>query len=682
VSEERAFEEFFRALRAEVVQQAAGDTDGAADPDFKENVFTRIVVEDYLSELGETDNASVCHCEPRRGQGIAKVNGYAINDDADEVHLFTTIYHGEADPAAVSTAALHEAAERAIRFYRYASDGLHRKMEASDEASDMARRIFDLAAGLGRLRVFILTDGRCPTVKFKKTTVGTVRVDVQVWDAPRLFRSGAGGRLRTDITIDLEELCGGAVPCLPMTKPASDYHAYLCMFPGRVLHRIYDEHGAALLEYNVRSFLQAKGKVNSGIRKTLLEEPQHFFAFNNGLVATAEKVEVVRGKDGGTCIRSMRGFQVVNGGQTTASIHRAVKEDRANVDDVLVPVKLTVVDSAALSTMVERISMSANSQNSVTVSDFSANSPFHVEVERLAGEVWMPGERGRWFYERARGQYQVARFREGSTAAARRRFEERTPPSRKFTKTDLAKYANAWDQKPAHVARGTQKNFVAFQADIARQGTEWQPDAGWFRAFVAKAILFKHVDRVAHQLAIKAYKANVVAYTVAYLAHRAGGRFDLERVWKHQAVSTELDGLLRVWVPQINAAFRASAGERNPSEWAKKEDCWAAISALDLARGRWSPPEFLVLAEDVVVDQTDDGGAIDRCREIGAGAWRKIHAWGRKTGKLKAFDVNVVEELALMAAGGWAKKPSKRKAVHAVRILDLAGSHGLLESRA
>lgn len=683
--DDHAFEEFFRALRGEILQQAGGDGAEGIEPDFKENVFTRLVVEEYLAELGLTDNANICHCEVKRPKGSAKVNGCAINDDGDELHLYATLLNDSETPVPVITEKLREVAAQATRLYSYALAGMHREMEAASEDCEMVTQIHDHARDFRRVRVFLLTDGLASAAKLKKVTVGGIPIETEVWDARRLFRSGINGQPRSEIHVDLQTLCGAPVPCLPMTAPARDYQAYLCIFSGPMLHRIYDEYGAALLEYNVRSFLQIKGKVNAGIRRTLLDDPHHFFAFNNGIAATAEEVEVVANEKGIPCIRSMRGFQVVNGAQTTASIHRAVKEDRADLAEVLVPVKITVVQPEALASMVERISLCANSQNAVTTADFSANNPFHIEIERLSTEVWMPGEQGRWFYERARGQYQVARFREGPTPAARKRFEERIPPSRKFTKTDLAKFYNCWERLPHVVGRGAQKNFTAFQTGIERRSSGWKPDADWYRSLIAKAILFKQLERIVRQVGVSAYKANIVAYTIASLSHGVGDRFDLARVWHQQSLSPLLETLLRNWVPTINATFRSTANGRNPSEWAKKEDCWKAIRALDLPLPETDPPELTLSSPGsqkvVAADRprNEDQEHTRRCQQVAGDAWLRIHTWGKRTGKLAQRDVSIARELATLASEGWKKPPSRQQVSCGVRILDVAAKHGLLE---
>src|SRR3712207_4772932 len=166
--------------------------------------------------------------------------------------------------------------------------------------------------------------------------------------------------------------------------------------------------------------------------------------------------------DAGLVITGLRGLQIVNGGQTTASIHRARKRDRLDLSRVHVPAKITRLPPDRVDQMVPQISRFANTQNVIQEADFSSNEPFHIALERLSKRVWAPGEQTRWFYERSRGQYQTAMNIEGSTPARLRAFRDRTPPSRRFSKTDLARFINSWSRLPHVVSGGAQKNFIAF----------------------------------------------------------------------------------------------------------------------------------------------------------------------------------------------------------------------------
>jgi hypothetical protein len=411
----------------------------------------------------------------------------------------------------------------------------------------------------------------------------------------RLEEDGATDTIHL-IEIDFEKTFGAPIPCLAMPRAAEDYMAYLLIMPAEILYRIYDEYGPRLLEFNVRSFLQAKGKVNKGIRDTLKQEPDRFMAYNNGISATADSLQVVRGGDGQLAIKSVTGLQIVNGGQTTVSLYKAKKIDGADISGVFVPAKITtLIKPEKLEEIVPKISLYANSQNVIQVADFSANHAFHVEIERLSTTIWCPGEQGRWFYERARGQYQVAKGREATTPAQKRKFDERTPTSRRFTKTDLAKYLNSWEQLPHVVSRGAQKNFLAFTTDLHRGGADWKPDEDWYCELIAKAILFRQTERIARQEKFPAYKANIVTYLVASLSYRSGSELSLRYIWDNQKISNELEGLLRSWSHRISDAITATAAGRNVTEWCKKEVCWQAIRELDLSFPNFLPPEWQVL---------------------------------------------------------------------------------------
>jgi hypothetical protein len=398
---------------------------------------------------------------------------------------------------------------------------------------------------------------------------------------------------------------------------------------------------------------------------------------------TVDEIQTEK-KTHGLGIRLVKGLQVVNGGQTTASIHRARKIDGADISRVFVPAKIIVVQPSRLEEMVRLVSLYANSQNVIQVADFSANDPYHVEIERLSNVIWCPGGQGRWFYERARGQYQVAKARDGSTPAALKRFNEKTPSHRKFTKTDLAKFLNSWGQRPDLVSFGAQKNFEHFmQALKTRQRGDWTPDETYYKELVAKAILFRSAQRIVKQAHFPAYQANVLAYLVAYLSWRTGGSLGWERIWTRQALSEQLLALLVQWAREIDNALRSSAGGRMVSEWAKKEVCWEAIRSIDLPLPEPLPPEMASISVRAASPQGDtqyasehltpeDYQNIDTCKQVSGEEWLRIHAWGRKTGKLQKWQIGIAHTLAGYAASGWDRGPSAKQARHGVAIVKLA----------
>jgi hypothetical protein len=431
-----------------------------------------------------------------------------------------------------------------------------------------------------------------------------------VWDIERLSRCVATGGAKEPIEVDFVKEFGAPVPCLPVKIDGARYRSYLAVMPGDVLHRLYDEYGERLLELNVRSFLQARGKINKEIRRTIMEEPEQFFAFNNGVTAIAEDVRTGPMESGGEGIVWLRGLQIVNGGQTTASLHRAARKDGAvrQLGSIVVQTKVSVIDAELIDEMVPRISLYANSQNKVNEADFSANDPFHQQLERLSRSIWTPDGQTHWFYERARGQYQVARTREGRTPAALKKFDAINPASQMFTKTDLAAYEHSWQQLPHLVSRGSQKNFREFTIRLAGRSPAIIPNETYLRELVAKAILFKHVQTAARQAQIGAYRANIVTYVVAYLARRATAAVDLRSVWERQSVPATLDTVIRKLLEPIGALIVQGAGTKNVTEYCKREECWRFISAQDIDVG--------VVIDPVPTSRQDGLPAVDVTRAI------------------------------------------------------------------
>lgn len=277
-------------------------------------------------------------------------------------------------------------------------------------------------------------------------------------------------------------------------KATSDkYRVYLAIISGELLAELYNEFRDRLLEKNVRSFLQVKGAVNKGIRDTLRDEPDMFLAYNNGISVTAESIEIVRDENGKPSIKSIRDMQIVNGGQTTASIYNAHKDKKtnANLSKVFVQMKISVITSSEdMEEIVPRISAFANTQNKIQIADFSANDPYHRRIEELSRTIWTSAQGGllpqNWFYERARGQYADMLARE-STTLRRKKYKEQHPL---FTKTDLAKYENTWEQLPFYVSEGAQKNFRRFtvRMNVSKKGK--LPDEQYYHNLIAKAIMF------------------------------------------------------------------------------------------------------------------------------------------------------------------------------------------------
>ncbi|MCF1504003.1 AIPR family protein [Afifella sp. H1R] len=597
--DEEALESFARELKAEVEESV----NSGAGSIYEEEEFTRIILE-RLAEEGAVENPVPLWQAGQFGRMKYRITGYSIPEDEERLLLVTTVHTGEVPPRPLTSDEVVGACRQALRFYECSCKGLHEKIEPSNtDASDLARRVFDARDDMHVLRILLLSDGITGLRSFdtKKAADGT-RIIVDLFGIERLHRILGEGLGRDDIAIDFGEELGLPLPALRASGTDADYEAYMAAVPGELLASIYEKYGTRLLELNVRAFLGVRGRksVNAGLRGTIREAPGRFLAYNNGIVATVDDIEVTETAPGLLGIKSVRGLQIVNGGQTTASLHRARRNDRVSLEGISVPAKIIKVGGEHLDEMVSAISRSANSQNTVQPADFSANDSFHVAVEQLANNTWLPDGSGRWFYERARGSYGAAELRASFSAGNKRRFAKETPKARRFSKTDLARYLNAWSGAPHLVSFGTQKNFQYFmQAMKDERPAGFEPDAAWFKDFIAKAILYRSVQSLVRAAKYPAYQANIAAYLVALLAEHHGDQIDLSAIWNRQAISPELCEMIRDWAGEVDTALRRTAGSRMPSEWAKKEGCWTAIRQLEFRVSDPAPPEFVSIPAKV-----------------------------------------------------------------------------------
>jgi hypothetical protein len=614
--------EFARTLAAEIDE--ARDDPGIDLPS-TEALFTRTVI-DELEEIGHFEAAFDLAQEGRVGRSPFQISGYAIDEDAGHLTLFATHYSGDLSPRRVPASELLKTAERAGTYVAACIGGLADRIEPSNtEAGDLARRVAALGDRIDRFRIVVLTDGISGGALPATIESHGKAVEVDLYDMVRLHRVLGEGQTRADIDVDLVALSGHRIACLPVASGAGHYEAYLAAFPGETLSRIYDRYGTHLLELNVRAFLGLSGRksVNAELRRTLVEQPEMFLAFNNGVVATADEVRLER-EGGAVFLTGLRGLQIVNGGQTTASLHRARRKESVALGNVEVPVKIIHVTEGDLEEIVGSISRAANRQNTVQQADFSASDPFHREVETLANNAWLESGRGRWFYERARGSWLAAEQKASYRTTEQRAFREQTPKARRFGKLDLARYLSAWDGFPWRVAFGGQKNFQAFM-QRRKETTAGAPDAAWFRRLIALTILYRMTERLVRAMKFPAYGANITAYLVAAIGERTGGRIDFDLVWRQQLLSPELETLVTAWAPKIDEALRASVESRNPTEWFKKEDCWADVRNRLPALSDPLPPELTGAASDigsVAADQPASGlnvadyARIEECMRI------------------------------------------------------------------
>ena len=654
---DQSVDEFFHDFRQELL---AGAEANAA---FQLSEFMEAVSRELI-DTGFVEGFEFCHYRAQRGM---RVDGYWF-DDEGALDLYVADFESRAELESLTRTEVDAAFKRVTSFFEASlSKRLHEELEITSPEYGLARQIGDRKGLIRRLNL-ILASERALSDRIQTLDDGEsagVPTTYHVWDMSRLQRQRASRGHKEPLNLDLKQMFGMGIPCLPAHLGEDAYPSYLVVMPAEILADLYERYGGRLLEQNVRSFLQARAKVNQGIRATIRNEPQMFFAYNNGITATAQEVDVVQGRDGLEIVR-IRDLQIVNGGQTTASLFHTRRSDKASLKRIFVQMKLSVIDSAESENVVPRISEYANTQNRVNAADFFSNHPFHIRMEDFSRRLWAPAQQGaqretKWFYERARGQYADAQAK--LTPADQRRFKAESPKSQMFAKTDLAKFENVWDEHPRWVNLGAQKNFAQFAKRI---GKEWSssPNAAdafnefYFRRAIARAIIFRATEKLVSEQPWYngGYRANIVAYTIAVISEicrRESKSIDYGLIWNLQALPPSLISAIEDISTFVNQhLISPPQGISNISEWAKREACWTRIQAdigsLELPDAFYgelvSSDEARAEKKDARKVQKLDNGINDQMRviQIGASGWRRVREEGTRLKLLSEKEIGVL----------------------------------------
>lgn len=618
----------------------------------------------YLIEAGEFDTADRAPYAPAKG-GI-RVDGYGGDPVTTDGILSLIICEFEQQPE-VQTLTATEMEALFKRLTNFLSKSLDERFRNSLEEAHPAFGLADLIAArwasVIKVRMFLITNKALSSRVDGKESgdIDGIPVTYSVWDITRLHRYSGAGAEKEEIVVDLEQEFGCALPMLKAHIDDAGYESYLLVMPGPILAKIYDRWHTRLLEQNVRVFLQARGGVNKGIRNTIENDPKMFFAYNNGISATTEQVETRR-EQNELLLTRLTNFQIVNGGQTTASIHAASRAKGVDISGVFVQMKLSVVPSSNSQDVVSKISEYANSQNKVSAADFFANHPFHVRMEEFSRRIYAPSPDGsfrqtKWFYERARGQYQDARGL--LSEAQRKRFDLEYPKSQLISKTELAKFLNPWNEKPDIVSKGSQKNFAELAEVIS---TAWDKDPNtfgeaFFRDSMAKAIVFQATEKLVSEQPWYnggGIRSRVVPYAIAKLVHdtRLKDKYvDLKTIWDAQAISEGLRAALILSSERVHRVIMGESGEvPNPLEWAKQQACWNRVKQLEIA---WPLKWFESLLSKEEVEQNQKQNKKDQKMLSGIEAqilvqtagpvfWKETQTWGRERNLLSPKEDGVI----------------------------------------
>jgi len=380
-----------------------------------EENFTRSIYLDHMCTLLETEGIITGydlteHKISQAGMRSQAVDAWSFDEDRSCISLIIADYRVSDSLESLTNTDIGKNFKRLRSFVSSAMNpAFTASLEETEPVAGLAWLMRESQLEIEKVHLILVSNTLMSSrvAAFPDESAWDYPTTYDVWDFGRLYKNETSGKTREEVEIGFDHLEGGGLPCLPAYTGTNSLKSYLLVMPGEILADLYFEHGERLFEQNVRTFLQFRGKVNKGIRNTIVNEPDMFFSYNNGLSATAEAVET---SNDDSRIVKVSNLQVVNGGQTTASIFTTRKKEKVGLDKIYVQIKLSVIEPKLVEDIVPRISEYSNTQNKVNAADFFSNHPFHMRVEEFSRRLWAPVQEGsiqqtHWFYERARGQY-------------------------------------------------------------------------------------------------------------------------------------------------------------------------------------------------------------------------------------------------------------------------------------
>lgn len=531
---------------------------------------------DELESLGELNDPIPMSVEIRGRRGrIMAFDAYAYDDaDGSLILIVSDFINERENQSTLTNSRIEELYKHMINFLDEVVNGnIAEYCDDSDDALELAKEFKKkigkgmLTTEISRFKFFILTNAVLSKQVKNITRDNFLErpTELNVWTLERFFQTYTSNSSEI-IEFDTSEFdCDGIQYLKANLGDATDYDAYMGIVPGKFLANIYLKYGSKLLQGNIRAFLSVRGKVNKGIRDTIINYPNSFFTYNNGIAVVARSVEF---SSDGTKIVHFKDPQIINGGQTTASLANAIikKEDKNGMENLYVPMKLTVLNVEddmseeqveQYNSITKRISQCANSQNSVSDADFFSNHPFHVLMETLSRKVLAPPVNGNpyqtiWFYERSRGKWEQEQMK--LTQAQRKKFCEIHPKNQVIKKEKLAKCLNSVYMNPNQVCQSSAINFSKFATIIEKMYDE-QKDTindAFFKKCVCSVIIFDGLDYLigkASWYPKGGNKAQITPYTIAKLFSilPKGMDIDWRTLWNKQTLYPEMaEELLRL----------------------------------------------------------------------------------------------------------------------------------------
>lgn len=531
----------------------------------REDAFTHYILSQIATKVA-SENFVVCHASLKNtiGSYIGEIFAYNESPNEEVLTLFYTIYDATRSDAinVLTDTDIQYAWNRMQGFYDYAVRFNIDMIYEDDPAYEICHLIKENNDKYKIIRFYILSNCNIKKSEPKKLRIHDKETDTNIWDLKKLAGNltDISDHVEINIKFDKDGDYNYTIPYIQMeTANESNYRCLLMMFPAKLLYKLYKKWNTDLLLYNVRywlTFKKSKRKhTNADIRDTLRNQPEMFLAYNNGITAIASDVELEPHGDStmvsesedeakslvtSGILKAITNFQIVNGGQTTASIFKAKEAEPQMIDlmSTFVQVKLIVIsEKQNAAELASKISRSSNTQNAVKDSDFSVSEQFNTRMQELSKKVRVPNEKDEltyWFYERVRGQYEEEKSRI-KHKDERDAFLTKYPKKFMFTKELMAIVRKSWDQVPCDAVKGAGTAYDIFISEII--SNNYIPDESYFRETAALIMMHNFLKARPENKTYGNAKAPVAAYTIAYISYACLESNPLLHIWFKQIFS-------------------------------------------------------------------------------------------------------------------------------------------------
>ena len=590
-----------------------------------------------------------CYYDYSRGSKSMRIDAAYLDLPLSTLNLLYADFNA-GEIKSITNTFISQKSKLLLNFVEYSLKGHFQQAEMADPAVQLARDIVNNISSIGKIHLFIVSTDKLSTavkaLELNDFVYAGKRIPVvlDVLDIEKIYRSKMVGFEKEALHIECKDFGVEGIPCIKADIETDQYESYLAIVPGRFLADIYKKYSASLLESNVRSFLKFNGGVNKGIRGTILNEKSRFFTYNNGISTTAAEVTVQQAPNGGLMITSFTNLQIINGGQTTATLAATSIKNNADLSGIYVQMKLTVLKDADPE-LVRNIATYANSQNKVKTADLNSSHPFYVRIEDFSRKVYAPLAAGQivqqlWFFERARGQYEQPLMQ--MTKKQRDDYKLVRPKAKKYTLTDLAKYMNAADMLPHYVSWGGEVNAAHFHNGMLKMW-EKNPNAVnelYYKELIGKKILFEHIGAIISDQEWyqerRAYRPQLVAYTfskLAFEARRSKKCINYRMIWDRQSVPECFDyDIAAIAKLVFDIIYDDNRPTANIETYCKREECWQLVSKAHyelhkcIMEALLSSQEYSVEQAQAKKDQQIDTGIQDEIGifQKGANYWSSM----------------------------------------------------------